>query len=286
MSVRKAVIPAAGWGTRFLPMTKSCAKEMLPLIDKPLIQYAVEEAVEAGLSEVVIITAPGKHDIVTYFQASPELQAWLEKRGESRLARELAHLESLAKITFITQEKPLGLGHAILTARQAVGEAPFAVILPDDVIDFRQSALQQMLPVFEQRQASVIAVECIDTPDIRKYGVIRPGRTEAGVYHVESLVEKPEPEVAPSHLGIVGRYILTPQIFNAIARTPPDARNEIQLTDAISLLLKEQPIFALEFEGRRYDTGSPLGWLEAQVAFGLKRPELSDALRERLRRLI
>jgi UTP--glucose-1-phosphate uridylyltransferase len=286
MLVRKAVIPAAGWGTRFLPMTKSCAKEMLPLIDKPLIQYAVEEAIEAGLSEVVIITAPGKHDIATYFQASPELQAWLEKGGESRLARELAQLESLAKITFITQEKPLGLGHAILTARQAVGAAPFAVILPDDVIDFHQSALQQMLPVFEQRQASVIAVECIDTPDIRKYGVIRPGRTEAGVYQVESLVEKPEPDVAPSHLGIVGRYILTPQIFDAIASTPLDARNEIQLTDALSLLLKGQPIFALEFEGRRYDTGSPLGWLEAQVAFGLKRPELSDALRERLRRLI
>jgi UTP--glucose-1-phosphate uridylyltransferase len=286
MPVHKAVIPAAGWGTRFLPMTKSCAKEMLPLIDKPLIQYAVEEAVEAGLSEVVIITAPGKNDITAYFQASPELQAWLEKRGESRLARELARLESLAKITFVTQEKPLGLGHAILTARQAVGEVPFAVILPDDVIDFHQSALQQMLPVFEQRQASVIAVECIDTPDIRKYGVIRPGRTEAGVYQVESLVEKPEPEVAPSHLGIVGRYILTPQIFDAIACTPLDTRNEVQLTDALSLLLKEQPIFAFEFEGRRYDTGSPLGWLEAQVAFGLRRPDLSDALRERLRRLI
>lgn len=286
MQVRKVVIPAAGWGTRFLPMSKTQPKEMLPLNNKPLIQYAVEEARSAGISQVVIITAPGKQSIAEYFAPSPGLEALLKSRGETGLARELTHLYDLADFTYVIQKERLGLGHAVLLAKEAIGDEPFAVILPDDIVDSRQSVLEQMLVVFAEYQSCVIAVEPIDSQDTRKYGVICPERVAERVYQVLSLVEKPEPEVAPSRLGIVGRYILTPEVFEAIRRTAPDGTGEVQLTDALALCLRGKPIYALEFEGQRDDAGNPSGWLEAQVAFGLKHPELGDRLRERLRRLV
>jgi UTP--glucose-1-phosphate uridylyltransferase len=286
MQVRKAVIPAAGWGTRFLPLTKAEPKEMLPLLNKPLIQYAVEEAVECGIKDIVIVIAPGKQLLSDYFASSAELRATLIQKGEPSLAAELERLENLADISYVTQTERRGLGHAVLMAQSQIGDEPFAIILPDDIVDSREPALEQMLKVFEQYKSSVIAVESIDGQDSRKYGIIRADRLSERVYQVTRLVEKPAPEVAPSHLGIVGRYILTPRIFEALGQTKPGSGGEIQLTDALNLLLSSQCIYALELEGKRYDTGNPLGWLEAQVAFGLKHPEMGDALREKLRKLV
>ena len=286
MEVRKAVIPAAGWGTRFLPVTRAYPKELLPLINKPLIQYAVEEAVNSGIREIVIVTAAGRQAIPEYFKPAPELRALLWQKGENKLADDLARLENMADITYVTQTERLGLGHAVLMAKDAVGGEPFAVILPDDVVDSREPVLAQMLKVYRTYSASVLAVQTIDTPEIQRYGVIRPEMVSPRVHKVLSLVEKPAPEAAPSQLGIVGRYILAPQIFDAIEAIKPGTGGEIQLTDALSLLLQTQPIYALEFEGRRFDAGNPPGWLEAQVAMGLKNPEFGDALREKLRRMI
>jgi UTP--glucose-1-phosphate uridylyltransferase len=286
MEIRKAVIPAAGWGTRFLPVTRAYPKELLPLINKPLIQYAVEEAVNSGIKEIIIVIASGKHAIPDYFESTPQLRALLWQKGENKLADELAQLDNLADITYVTQSDRLGLGHAVLMAKEAVGGEPFAVILPDDVVDAREPVLAQMLKVFKIYSANVLAVQAIDTPEIQRYGVIRPENVSPRVYKVLSLVEKPTPETAPSQLGIVGRYILMPRVFDAIEATKPGSVGEIQLTDALSLLLQTQPIYALEFEGRRFDTGNPAGWLEAQVAMGLKHPEFGDALREKLRRMI
>jgi UTP--glucose-1-phosphate uridylyltransferase len=286
MEVRKAVIPAAGWGTRFLPVTRAYPKELLPLINKPLIQYAVEEAVNSGIKEIVIVTAAGKYAIPDYFKPAPELRALLWQKGDNRLANELAWLDNLADITYVTQSERLGLGHAVLMAKEAVGGEPFAVILPDDVVDAREPVLAQMLKVYKKYETSVVAVESIDTPEIQRYGVIRPETVSPRVHKVLSLVEKPAPEAAPSQLGIVGRYILTPEIFESIEATKPGSGGEIQLTDALSLLLQTQPIYSLEFEGRRFDAGNPVGWLEAQMALGLKNPDFGDALREKLRRMI
>ena len=286
MEVRKAVIPAAGWGTRFLPVTRAYPKEMLPLVAKPLIQYAVEEAVNSGIKEIIIVTAAGREVISNYFKPAPRLRALLWEKGENKMADELKKLDNIADITYVPQPERLGLGHAVLMAKQAVGDEPFAVILPDDLVDAREPVLEQMLKVFKQQQSSVVAVESIDTPEIQRYGVILPEKIAPRVYKVLSVVEKPSPGTAPSSLGIVGRYILTPQAFEAIEKTPPGWDGEIQLTDALSILMQEQPIYALEFEGRRFDVSQPPGFIEAQVAFGLKNPDFGDALRERLRRLI
>ena len=286
MDVRKAVISAAGWGTRFLPVTRAYPKELLPLINKPLIQYAVEEAVNSGIKEIIIVTAEGKHAISDYFKPAPELRAFLLEKGENKLADEMARLDNLADITYVTQSERLGLGHAVLMAKEAVDGESFAVILPDDVVDAREPVLAQMLKVCKKYESSVVAVESIDTPEIQRYGVIRPETVSPHVHKVLSLVEKPSPETAPSSLGIVGRYILTPEIFEAIEATKPGSQGEVQLTDALSLLLQIQPIYALEFKGRRFDAGRPVGWVEAQVALGLKNPDFGDALREKLRRMI
>ena len=286
MKVNKAVIVAAGWGTRFLPVTKSQPKEMLPLIDKPLIQYAVEEAVSSGMERVVVITAPGKQVISDYFAPAPELESFLEQRGKTKLLGEVLKLTNLAEISYVTQEERLGLGHAILMTRDVIGNEPFAVLLPDDIVDSKVPLLRQMLDVFERYQTNILAVERISSQDSKKYGIIEPKKVAAGMYQVLGLVEKPEPEAAPSNLGIVGRYILMPQIFDAIEATPPGGGREIQLTDALQLLLKKQAIYALEFDGVHYDTGSPQGWLEAQIAFALKHPDLGPELRRQLRRLL
>ena len=285
MKVRKAVITAAGWGTRFLPITKAQPKEMLPLVNRPLIQHSVEEAINSGIKQIVLITALGKQAIEDYFDRSLELEYFLEQKGEANLLKEIRELSSLVDICYIRQKEQLGLGHAILTAKEIVGKDPFAVLLPDDIIDSKVPALKQMIEVYEQYQASVIAVERIARQDTVKYGIIEPEKVSDRVYRVLGLVEKPEPTQAPSDLGVVGRYILTPEIFDALKITPPGKNQEIQLTDALQLLLKQQTIYAYEFEGVRYDTGTPLGWLKATLAFALRHPDIGQELREYLHQL-
>jgi len=286
VKVRKAVITAAGWGTRFLPITKAQPKEMLPLVNRPLIQHSVEEAINSGIKQIVLITALGKQAIEDYFDRSLELEYFLEQKGEANLLKEIRELSSLVDICYIRQKEQLGLGHAILTAKEIVGKDPFAVLLPDDIIDSKVPALKQMIEVYEQYQASVIAVERIARQDTVKYGIIEPEKVSDRVCRVLGLVEKPEPAQAPSDLGVVGRYILTPEVFDALEVTPPGKNREIQLTDALQLLLKQQAIYAYEFEGVRYDTGTPLGWLKATLAFALKHPDIGQGLREYLRQLL
>ena len=286
MSVRKAVITAAGRGTRFLPVTRSVPKEMIPLVDKPLIHYAVAEAVASGIREIIFITANGKHAIEDYFKRNPELEDFLESKGDLELLAEMRALPDMADFFYVMQEEPLGLGHAVLTAREMVGDEPFAVILPDDIISDSVPALKQMLAVYQEYGASVIAVEKIAPQDSVKYGVIKPETVSPGTHRIKGLVEKPLPAEAPSDLGVVGRYILTPEIFDAIEATPPGMIKEIQLTDALQRLLARQPIYALEFEGTRYDTGTPLGLMEANVALALKTPALAQELRAYLKTLL
>ena len=286
MKVRKAVIVAAGWGTRFLPITKSQPKEMLPLVDKPLIQFSVEEAINSGIEQIVIVTALGKRAIEDYFDRSFDLEYFLEKKGEANRLQEVRALSNLANVCYIRQKEQLGLGHAILTVKGVVGEEPFAVLLPDDVIDSEVPTLKKMLEVYEQCGTNVVAVERVGDEDIRKYGIIEPRQVSDGIYEVKGLVEKPEPAQAPSDLGVVGRYILMPQIFDALSVTPQGAGREIQLTDALQLLLKQQVVYAYELEGVRYDVGTPLGWLKATLAFALKRDDIGPELREYLRQFL
>ena len=286
MKVRKAIITAGGWGTRFLPITRSQPKEMLPLANKPLIQYAVEEAINSGIEQIIMVTALGKRAIEDYFDRSFELEYVLEQKGETKLLKEMQELSSLVNICYIRQKEQLGLGHAVLTVKELIGEEPFAILLPDDIIDSKVPVLKRMIEVCEQHKTNVIAVERIDSEDTIKYGIIEPKTISRRVHQVLRLVEKPEPAEAPSNLGIVGRYILMPQIFDALEVTPPGKNREIQLTDALQILLKQQAIYAYEFEGVRYDTGTPLGWLEATVAFALKHPDFGQELRQYLRQLL
>ena len=282
MKVRKAIITAAGWGTRFLPITKTQPKEMLPLVDRPLIQYSVEEAINSGIEQIILITALGKGAIENYFDRSFELEYILGEKGENRMLKQIQELSNLVDICYIRQKEQLGLGHAILMAKDVIGEEPFAVLLPDDIVDSRTPVLKQMLGVYEQYKASVIAVERIDKKDSVKYGVIEPRQISEHVHQILGLVEKPQPDKAPSDLGVVGRYILTPQIFDMLENTPPGKNREIQITDAMQLLLKQQLIYACEFEGTRYDTGTPLTWLKATVAFALKHPDYGQEFKEYL----
>jgi UTP--glucose-1-phosphate uridylyltransferase len=282
MKVRKAVITAGGWGTRFLPITRSQPKEMLPLINKPLIHYAVEEAISSGIEQIILVTALGKNAIEDYFDRSFELEYFLEQKGQTRLLKQMRELSSMVDICYIRQKEQKGLGHAILKTKSLVGEEPFAVILPDDIVDSEVPALKQMIDVYEQYEGSVIAVERVSSEEIVNYGIVEPKTISERLYQVLSLVEKPEPEQAPSNLGIVGRYILMPQIFDALEATAPGKNKEIQLTDALRLLLGQQAMYACEFEGTRYDTGNPLGWLEASLAYALKDPELGPELRKYL----
>ena len=286
MKIRKAVITAGGWGTRFLPITRSQPKEMLPLVNKPLIHYAVEEAINSGIEQVVLVTALGKNAIEDYFDRSFELEYFLEQKGETKLLQEMRELSSLVNICYVRQKEQLGLGHAILAARDIVADEPFAVILPDDVIDSQVPALKQMIEIYERYKTNLIAVEQVSRQDTVNYGVIEPREISSRLYQVLSLVEKPEPPEAPSNLGIVGRYILMPEIFDALEVTPPGKKNEIQLTDALRLLLEQQPMNAYEFEGVRYDTGNPLGWLKATIVLALKHPDIGSELREYLRKFL
>jgi UTP--glucose-1-phosphate uridylyltransferase len=286
MKVRKAVITAAGWGTRFLPVTRSQPKEMLPLVDRPLIHFAVEEAIKSGIEQVIMVTAMGKRAIEDYFDRSFELEYFLERKGETELLRKMLEISSMVDICYVRQKEQLGLGHAILMVKDIVGNEPFAVMLPDDIIDNGVPGLKQMLGVYEKHGASVVAVERVSDEDTDKYGIIEPEKVAERVYEVMSLVEKPEPAKAPSRLGIVGRYILTPRIFDIIKYTPPGKNGEIQLTDALGLLLKEQKLYALELQGTRYDAGTPLGWLKANVAMALKHSDIGPELRDYLKNIL
>jgi len=285
MKIRKAVVTAAGWGTRFLPATKAQPKEMLPLVDKPIIQYVIEEAVASGIKQIIIVTAIGKRAIEDHFDRSFELEDILKKKGDGELLRKLQNISELADICYIRQKEQLGLGHAILVTKDLIGDEPFAIFLPDDIIEAKVPAMKQMIEVYNRYQHSVIAVEPVAKEDTKAYGIIKPKQVEDRVYQVLSLVEKPEPKDAPSNLAIVGRYILTPEIFGMLEKTAPGKGGEIQLTDGLKLLLKKQPIYAYQFEGIRYDTGMPLGFLKASVEFALNRPDIGAKFREYLRQL-
>jgi UTP--glucose-1-phosphate uridylyltransferase len=286
MKVRKAVITAGGLGTRFLPLTKSQPKEMLPLIDKPLIQYAVAEAIDSGIEQIILVTALGKNAIEDYFDRSFELEYLLQQKEETELLEEMRSLSNMANICYIRQKEQLGLGHAILEARDIVGEEPSAVLLPDDVIDSKVPALKQLLKVYQEHKTNVVAVERVSRQETINYGIIEPKQISDRLYRVLSLVEKPEPDDAPSNLGIVGRYILMPEIFATLKVTPPGKKGEIQITDALQLLLERQEVIACEFEGVRHDTGTPLGWLKANIALALNHPDIGPKLKEYLRKLL
>lgn len=286
MSVHKIVIPVAGWGTRFLPATKVQPKEMLPLVNKPLIQHAVEEAVASGINEVIMVTAVGKEIIKEHFRRSPTLERYLNDKGKGDLLEEVRRVSSLANISYVYQKKQLGLGHAVLMAEELVGDEPFAVILPDDIMDCDTPALKQMLDIHNRYGGSVIGVERVKREDVSKYGIIRAEKLQEWLYKVEDLVEKPGINDAPSNLGVIGRYIITPQIFQILKDTRQGAIGEIQLTDGLKTLLSTQPIHACEFEGVRYDTGTPFGMLKASIALGLKNPDIRDELKEYLHQII
>ena len=285
MKIRKAVVTAAGWGTRFLPATKAQPKEMLPLVDKPIIQYVIEEAAASGIKHIIIVTALGKRAIEDHFDRSVELELALKKKGDGELLKKVQRISELADICYIRQKEQLGLGHAILVTKDLIGDEPFAIFLPDDIIEAKVPAMKQMIEVYNRYQHSVIAVEPVAKEDTKAYGIIKPKQVEDRVYQVQSLVEKPEPQDAPSNLAIVGRYILTPEIFGMLEKTAPGKGGEIQLTDGLRLLLEKQPIYAYQFEGIRYDTGSPLGFLKASVEFALRRPDIGHNFKEYLRHL-
>ena len=282
--VRKAVFPAAGLGTRFLPATKAQPKEMLPLVDKPIIQYGVEEATAAGVDDIIIVTGRGKNAIEDHFDVSIELETFLESRGKRELAAEIRSISNLVRsVSYVRQGEPLGLGHAVLTARPLVGDEPFAVILADDVIDATPSALAQMLEVYQEVDGPVILVERIPKSQISGYGVIAADSVRPGVYRIRDLVEKPAPEDAPSDLAIIGRYVLTPDIFDALSDEASAVRSgEIQLTNGLKRLMATRPLYACEIKGVRHDTGNKLGFLKAVVYFALRRPDLAGPFREYL----
>jgi len=286
VKVRKGVFPAAGLGTRFLPATKAQPKEMMPLVDKPTIQYVVEEAVASGLSELIIVTGRGKRAIEDHFDAAFELEYYLNDRGKVDELAQIKTISEMASVCYVRQKEPLGLGHAILCARSLVGDEPFAVFLGDDIIgNAPVPCMRQLLDVFEQYDGPVIAVERVPRERIHQYGVIAAKPLEGNVYEIMDLVEKPKAEEAPSDLAIIGRYVLTPDVFDLLAVTAPDRRGEIQLTDALRRLRDRRPMYAVAFHGKRYDTGDKLGFLKATVEFALARPDLADEFRAYLKSL-
>ena len=283
--VRSVVIPAAGLGTRILPATKAFPKELLPLVDRPIIQYGVEEAAAAGIRRVVLVTSPGNDMTAAHFRPNPALEAVLEKRGKAESLALVRRVSALAELTAVRQEQPLGLGHAVLMGAPAVGEEPFAVLLPDDVIDADPPALQRMVELFDELDGPLLLVERVPRDAVNRYGIIDAAPLRPGVFEVRGLVEKPDPADAPSDLAIVGRYVLTPDLFAVLERTGAGAGGEIQLTDSLRDLLAQRPIYACELAGVRHDAGNRLGFLQASLYFALKRPELAPALRAFLRSL-
>lgn len=286
MKVRKAVIPAAGLGTRFLPATKAQPKEMLPIVDKPTIQYIIEEAVQSGIEDIIIVTGRSKRAIEDHFDKSYELEAELTKGGKQELLSIVQDISHMANIYYIRQKEPLGLGHAIHCAKTFVGNEPFAVLLGDDVVDAPQKpCLKQMMEVYEQYQTTVLGVQTVPKKDTNKYGIIAGTQVADRIYKVDTLVEKPKVEEAPSNVAILGRYIITPGIFAALEKTVPGAGGEIQLTDALLRLGKKECIYAYDFIGRRYDVGNKEGFLEATIEFALKRDDLKDEFLAYLKQL-
>lgn len=289
MKVCKAVFPAAGLGTRFLPATKAQPKEMLPLVDKPIIQYGVEEALAAGCNQILMVTGRGKTAIEDHFDTSYELERILEEKGKTQLLKIVRQISDMIHIAYVRQKEALGLGHAVLTARELVGNEPFAVLLADDVIDAEVPVLKQMMQVFAEKQCSVVATQIVEGAAISAYGVldVKPAEGHFGgrLYEVLNMVEKPKFEEAPSNLAIIGRYILTPAIFDVLTKTPTGAGGELQLTDGLRGLLKKEKMYAYVYEGKRHDTGDKLGFLKATVEFALKREDLGGPMREYLKGL-
>jgi UTP--glucose-1-phosphate uridylyltransferase len=286
--VRKAVFPAAGLGTRFLPATKAVPKEMLPLVDKPIIQYGVEEALAAGCDQIIVITGRGKSAIEDHFDVSYELENELEERGKEELLQQVRQISGMINIAFVRQKKAMGLGHAVFMARELVGDEPFGVILPDDIIDAEVPCLKQMIDVYNETGSSILATQEVQGKAISAYGVLdatATGKHGGRLFEVKDMVEKPKPEDAPSNLAIIGRYVLTPAIFDMLEATEPGKGGELQLTDGIKQLLKHEKVYGYTFEGTRHDTGDKLGMLKATVEFGLKRNDLGDDFRDFLKTL-
>jgi UTP--glucose-1-phosphate uridylyltransferase len=290
MRVRKAVFPAAGWGTRFLPATKAQPKEMLPLVDKPIVQYGVEEAVAAGVEQIIIVTSAHKGAIEDHFDLNHELEQFLEEKGEIEKLRQVRHISDLAQIAYVRQKEQLGLGHAVLMAKDLIGHEPFAVILPDDVVVADRPCIGQLVHAYSQTHGSVVALMEVPPAETSRYGVIAGEPVDESLNHgrlrrLTRLVEKPDPSQAPSNLAIIGRYVLTPKIFDKLEQTPRGAGGEIQLTDAIEALMEEQGVYGYEFEGRRYDAGTTMGWLQASVEIALQRPDVGGDFRKYLQGL-
>ena len=284
--VRKAVLPAAGFGTRFLPATKAIPKEVLPLVDRPIIQYAVEEAIGSGIEQIIIVIASGRSAIEDHFDAAPELERWLEERGDIDMLRAIRRITQIGPVAFVHQKEQLGLGHAVLMAKELVGEEPFAVLLSDDVM-LNPSGLpvmKQLIDAHLAHRGSVVAVQRVPRDEVSRYGIIAPLREEGRLYEMADLVEKPSVESAPSDLAVLGRYVLTPKIFDILEHTPRGAGGEIQLTDAIRALMHEQPVFGYRFDGVRHDAGTRIGWLKANVAVALE-SDIADEVRAFVRGL-
>ena len=285
MKIKKAVIPVAGLGTRFLPATKTVPKELLPIVDIPAIQYVVQEAVESGITQVIFVTGRGKDGIEDHFDEAPELELVLEERGQREMVETLRRISKMTEVVSVRQKRPLGLGHAILCARDLVGEEPFAVLLSDDLIDAAVPCLQQLLKVFAEKDDSVIALRRVPEQEVQRYGIVNGTELSQRLYEVKEMVEKPRPSEAPSRLAIIGRYILRPEIFSILEKIAPGRGGEIQLTDGISQLARQKKVYGYEFEGNHYDIGDKMGFVRATVAYALKRGELKEQVRSYLRSL-
>lgn len=283
MRVKKAVIPVAGLGTRFLPATKTVPKELLPIVDIPAIQYVVQEAVDSGIVQVIFVTGRGKDSIEDHFDVAPELERVLEERGQTEMVKTLRQVAEMTEVVSVRQKRPLGLGDAVLCARDLVGDEPFAVLLADDLIDAKIPCVRQLLDVFEEKGESVIALMKVAEEEVQRYGVIKGQRVAPRLYAIEGMVEKPAPKEAPSQLGIIGRYVLGPEIFALLEKVTAGQGGEIQLTDGLSELARQRGVYGYEFVGDRYDVGDKLGFIRATIAYALKRPELGDKVREYLR---
>lgn len=282
LTVRKAVIPAAGLGTRFLPATKASPKEMLPLVDKPLIQYTVEEAVASGIEDIIVITGRTKRAIEDHFDRSVELEENLKGAGKSQVLHQIRQISNLANFCYVRQAEALGLGHAVLCAQHLIGDEPFAVILGDEIIDAHVPALAQLIHVYKKRHGAVLGVQDVPKADVSRYGIVTPKHLAQGLHRVQGLVEKPSPTDAPSTLAVIGRYVLPPEIFPILRKTRPGKNGEIQLTDALKELARRSPMYALEVEGQRHDAGDKLGFLIATVELALKNPALGSEFRDYL----
>ncbi|MBE1446320.1 UTP--glucose-1-phosphate uridylyltransferase GalU [Paenibacillus sp. OAS669] len=285
MNVRKAIIPAAGLGTRFLPATKAQPKEMLPIVDKPAIQYIVEEAIESGIEDIMIVTGRNKRAIEDHFDKSVELEMMLEEKDNQELLDIVRKVSNLADVHYIRQKQPLGLGHAVLCARKFIGNEPFAVLLGDDIIQSEPPCLKQMIDLFEQTETAVIATQQVPWDDVNKYGIVSPSQKSGTFSYIDDLVEKPDRDHAPSNMAVIGRYIITPEIFGILEKCEPGRGGEIQLTDALRILNRERQMVVYPIQGKRYDVGDKLGYIEATIEFALQRKELQGALKAYLTQL-